>query len=156
MQGRDKVGDMIVQLDFDTSSHWPLLSSWTQSQFKLTQCRSKITRNPQNISLFYFNVVCLWQECRFFNSWNAFCLQSGENGFVDILAEGENHASLIYINILIIYSVHCTHGHHLLNLPVEDHLGGDGCWVADSLGHGGVACGLSVLNQVDALHTHIN
>ena len=62
----------------------------------------KITRNPQNISLFYFNVVCLWQECRFFNSWNAFCLQSGENRFVDVLAEGENHASLINNNIILL------------------------------------------------------
>ena len=75
------------------------LSSWTSSQFKLSQCWSKITRNPQNISLFHFNVFCLWQECRFFNSWNAFCLQSGENGFIDVLAEGENHASLINNNI---------------------------------------------------------
>ena len=49
--------------------------------------------------------------------------------------------------------VHASH--HLLNLPVEDHLGSDGSWVPDSLGHGCVAGGLSVLHQVDALqHTH--
>ena len=155
MQGRDKVGDMIVQLDFDTSSHWPLLNSWTSSQFKLFQCRSIITRNPHNISLFHFNVFCLWQECRFFNSWNAFCLQSGENGFIDVLAEGENHASLINNNINDIIMDVVRASHHLLNLPVEDHLCGDGSWVPDSLGHGCVASGLSVLHQVDALqHTH--
>ena len=98
---RDKVGDMIVQLEFDTSSHWPPSAPEHihSLEFKLSQCWSKITRNPQNISLFHFNVFCLWQECRFFNSWNAFCLQSGENGFIDVLAEGENHASLINNNI---------------------------------------------------------
>ena len=52
---RDKVGDMIVQLEFDTSSHWPPSAPEHihSLEFKLSQCWSKITRNPQNISLFH-------------------------------------------------------------------------------------------------------
>lgn len=34
-------------------------------------------------------------------------------------------------------------------LTVEDHASGDGCWVADSLGHGGEAGRLAVDHQAD-------
>ena len=51
----------------------------------------------------------------------------GEGGSVpvNVRGEGEDHALL-------------------LDLPVHDHLGGDGAGISDRLGHGGVAVGLPV------------